>query len=1162
MKPLRLAPLVLFLTLPAWADLPSGPVVVSGGAAIIQVDTGLHIANTPGTIIQWDRFNIGAGERVHFEQWAPASAVLNRVTGMWGESRIDGMLSSNGRVFLINRNGILFGPGSRVDVAGLVASTLNISNEDFLAGRYRFRCENDAYCGTGGPDRINLAAGAQITTRNTGDGGQVWLIASNKISSEAGSKIEAPGGQAMLALGSTVSITSPALGLITFSIDTTQGSQIDLAGDIDVPRGAAGFFADSIRFAGKVSARSASTGAGQIVAAATDQITLEQDAKLDVSAEPDANAGAVRLEARRTISIAPSAEIAADASGQGRGGEISLRAYVLDMPPLWGFIFDPVHAWGDPIDGSLDGAISVDETGTFDLSWSGGFPSFSGSFIDIYTDIADPSRVTNHSATSDLFQISSGGYPTAGDGSTLITISRDNGGFAENGSFMHKLQVSSYRIITSTGSVFDISLTTPLDSSYGVGIVFGLTKGGWAITFRNTALPSLVYIIKPDGQIARILSFSTPNTFVYAVPLLSGDILVREQSSYNSPVLYGSVFRSSGEEISGTEREQLLQNVRNATFINKRTGIPVWPGFSQAYSDLVDLPDETSEWGAYEEGDSTIGSHGQSTTTRNLQHRWITWKNSQLAIPDTSETRINATNQLAGGYNVLGRIPEGDNLYRVPWRKELSTDSSTRTETTEGTGLYSLSGGLSVLVATQSYWRNDIWQRTTSETNVSPLLNEENANSYSAHVASLNIASSDGHWYPSRDYVPGISGGYFSEEAKTSMTVKVDINQLTRTPRNLPDRARQASGTLVAFPTLYTLPGTANGAWAPPAGGGDNGGTGGSVSGGGSGANGGVTVPIRPSDTAGGGIFSGGGPRTLTGPSAPTAQGGTGTTLDDLPPTGAGGGGGGSSGGSGGSGGAGPGGGDSGDDDGDRDWLDEVRHAREEIERRQGDLNALVAANEAEIDRTLTDMIGAALGPRWAEDYRNGTPAVKRRILEELTFNQQVGPGLGDVLKGRSDEMKTTTVTALADFQMVGLPDEDNEGLRKVIEQPGTRQEQLLRERNELLARIESGTLNQSQVEAAQLRLSEVADEFAAAQQEARANGGREPSAMNSIIRALERRLNMAGDDPAKQEAARNAFHYDMLAAARRAQGQEVGDSITVEMPGGGSFTYYAERPE
>jgi filamentous hemagglutinin family protein len=62
-----------------------------------------------------------------------ASAVLNRVVGK-NASAIFGALQSNGRVFLINPNGILFGAGAQIDTAGLVASTLNMLDCDFIMG--------------------------------------------------------------------------------------------------------------------------------------------------------------------------------------------------------------------------------------------------------------------------------------------------------------------------------------------------------------------------------------------------------------------------------------------------------------------------------------------------------------------------------------------------------------------------------------------------------------------------------------------------------------------------------------------------------------------------------------------------------------------------------------------------------------------------------------------------------------------------------------------------------------------------------------------------------------------------------------------------------------------------------------------------------------------
>ena len=53
-------------------------------------------------------------------------------------SAIIGSLSANGQIFLVNPNGVLFAKGAQVNVGGLVASTLGITDADFMAGNYKF----------------------------------------------------------------------------------------------------------------------------------------------------------------------------------------------------------------------------------------------------------------------------------------------------------------------------------------------------------------------------------------------------------------------------------------------------------------------------------------------------------------------------------------------------------------------------------------------------------------------------------------------------------------------------------------------------------------------------------------------------------------------------------------------------------------------------------------------------------------------------------------------------------------------------------------------------------------------------------------------------------------------------------------------------------------
>ncbi len=124
-------------------ELPTGHQVQSGSVTIDVSDADMTVTQSSDkAIVNWNTFNIGERASVTFNQPSVTSAILNRVLGS-DPSYIYGTLRSNGQVFFVNPSGVLFGPNARVDVGGLVASTLSIGDEDFLVGNYQFS-------GTGG----------------------------------------------------------------------------------------------------------------------------------------------------------------------------------------------------------------------------------------------------------------------------------------------------------------------------------------------------------------------------------------------------------------------------------------------------------------------------------------------------------------------------------------------------------------------------------------------------------------------------------------------------------------------------------------------------------------------------------------------------------------------------------------------------------------------------------------------------------------------------------------------------------------------------------------------------------------------------------------------------------------------------------------------------
>src|SRR6185295_14615258 len=75
------------------------------------------------------------GETVQFVQPSATSLAVNRVLG-GDPSLIFGQLLANGRVFLLNPNGVLFGPNATVNVGGLLATTLSLKSYDLTTGRF------------------------------------------------------------------------------------------------------------------------------------------------------------------------------------------------------------------------------------------------------------------------------------------------------------------------------------------------------------------------------------------------------------------------------------------------------------------------------------------------------------------------------------------------------------------------------------------------------------------------------------------------------------------------------------------------------------------------------------------------------------------------------------------------------------------------------------------------------------------------------------------------------------------------------------------------------------------------------------------------------------------------------------------------------------------
>ncbi len=236
-------------------------------------------SNLGNTTLNWSSFNISADGKVVFNQPNGNSIALNRIFDS-NPSSIFGALTANGQIYLVNQNGFVFGSSSSVNVGGLIASSLDISDSTFSQGLLApIGNAAPALSYTPGPDgqplasTISVQPGASISTNGPG---QRILLAAPTVTN--GGTISAPDGQAILASGQSVYLyasTDPKLRGLLVEVAGGGATTNTATGNINSARGDVTLIGLAVNQDGRVSATTSTSANGSVrlLARSTDLVT-------------------------------------------------------------------------------------------------------------------------------------------------------------------------------------------------------------------------------------------------------------------------------------------------------------------------------------------------------------------------------------------------------------------------------------------------------------------------------------------------------------------------------------------------------------------------------------------------------------------------------------------------------------------------------------------------------------------------------------------------------------------------------------------------------------------------------------------------------------------------------------------------------------------------
>ena len=461
-------------------NLPSSPSVAVGSATVTtDGDTMNIISHEDKYWGDYDSFNIGAGHTLNTTGPSSSAVMLHNVTGPSG-SNLAGMWNSNCNQFLINPNGILISPTATLNLGSLVASTLKMSKEDFLAGNYVFNSndiENLTSITNAGAintlnkagvtliggavenlgvinanfGSVNLISGSEVTLNIAGDG-SIQAAVSKEV---LGNVYDQDGEEVNFGVENLGTITADG-GKIYIQVEAVQN-----------------VFDKLINQEGIIRAGSMVEENGRIVLKSNSEGIIQNTGTMTASAiEDGAGGGSIEM---RGSKVGQFGEVHADAMGSGDGGSIML--YANDAVALTSGSITTANA---AVDGS-GGEIIVYSPGTANF-WSGarieakgGSNSGDGGFVEVSgrNSMIFQGRVTTLAANGNpgMLLIDPKNIEIATDGADVVA---DNDLFGDNPAASAALSVANVITAIQDGGLTlqandTITITNAVDSSGSAG---------------------------------------------------------------------------------------------------------------------------------------------------------------------------------------------------------------------------------------------------------------------------------------------------------------------------------------------------------------------------------------------------------------------------------------------------------------------------------------------------------------------------------------------------------------------------------------------------------------------------------------------------------------------------------------------------------------------